>query len=74
MAQHETRSWGRAVLLGLMVAAVAAVLLLVVPNLIVTKPVHLARGWRVALAVGWFALCFPLVTWALNRLQARGVL
>ena len=64
-------SWTRAVLLGLGIAALAAVLLLLVPNLIVTRPVQLSRGVRVALAIGWFAIAFPLMVLLLRRLQSR---
>jgi tellurite resistance protein TehA-like permease len=64
-------SWTRAVLLGTGIALAAAILLLLVPHLIVTRPVHLSRGLRVTLAVAWFALSFPVVILALGRVQSR---
>jgi hypothetical protein len=66
-------SWTRAVLLGTGIALAAAILLLIVPNLLVTRPVQLSRELRVALAVGWFAVAFPLITFGLRWLQSRSV-
>jgi hypothetical protein len=64
-------SWTRAVLLGTGIALAAAILLLLVPNLIVTRPIQLSRGLRVGLAMAWFALAFPFIILLLRRVQSR---
>jgi hypothetical protein len=52
-------------------AAIAVGLLVVVPNLIVTRLGGLDRAWRAALATIWFLAMLAALAWLLRRLQAR---
>jgi hypothetical protein len=56
------------------VVAVGVGLLVVVPNLIVTRLGGLDRGWRVGLATIWFFAMLAALAWLLRRLQARQVI
>lgn len=47
--------WGRALLIGVVLTSLVALLLLLVPHLLVTGVPFGTRGLRVALAVGWTA-------------------
>lgn len=47
--------WGRALLIGVVLTFVVALLLLVVPHLLVAQVPVGTRGTRVALAVAWLA-------------------
>jgi uncharacterized PurR-regulated membrane protein YhhQ (DUF165 family) len=71
---QESTSWSRAFLFGVSIAAAAAIVLIVVPNLLVTKPIHLDRGARVTLAIGSFVVSLGAVLRSLCKLQARGSL
>jgi hypothetical protein len=51
--------------------ALGVALLVVVPNLIVTRLGGLDRGWRAALATIWFFGMLAALAWLLRRLQAR---
>jgi len=53
------------------VVALGVGLLLVVPNLIVTRLGGLDRSWRAALATVWFYGMLAALAWLLRRLQAR---
>jgi hypothetical protein len=53
------------------VVAIGIVLLVVVPNLIVTRLGGLDRSGRVALATVWFFGMLAGFAWLLRRLQAR---
>jgi hypothetical protein len=64
-------SWPRAVAAAVVVVVVGVGLLVVVPNLIVTRLGGLDRGQRVGLATIWFFAMLAVVAWLLRRLQAR---
>ena len=64
-------SWPRAVVATIAIVAVAVGLLVVVPNLIVTRFGGLDRAWRAALATIWFFAMLAALAWLLRRLQAR---
>ena len=64
-------SWPRAVVATIAIVAVAVGLLVVVPNLIVTRLGGLDRAWRAALATIWFFAMLAALAWLLRRLQAR---
>ena len=64
-------SWPRAVVVTAAVVAVGAGLLVVVPNLIVTRLGGLDRGQRAGLATIWFFAMLAALAWLLRRLQAR---
>jgi hypothetical protein len=64
-------SWPRAVVAAVVVVVVGVGLLVVVPNLIVTRLGGLDRGQRVGLATVWFFAMLAGLAWLLRRLQAR---
>ena len=64
-------SWPRAVVATIALAAIGVGLLVVVPNLIVTRLGGLDRGWRAGLATIWFFAMLAGLAWLLRRLQAR---
>jgi hypothetical protein len=64
-------SWPQAVVATVVVVAVGVGLLVVVPNLIVTRLGGLDRGWRAGLATIWFLAMLAGLAWLLRRLQAR---
>jgi hypothetical protein len=64
-------SWPRAVVAAVVVVVVGVGLLVVVPNLIVTRLGGLDRGQRVGLATVWFFAMLAALAWLLRRLQAR---
>ena len=64
-------SWPRAVVATIALAAIGVGLLVVVPNLIVTRLGGLDRGQRVGLATIWFFAMLAGLAWLLRRLQAR---
>jgi hypothetical protein len=64
-------SWPRAVVAAVVVVVVGVGLLVVVPNLIVTRLGGLDRGQRVGLATIWFFAMLAGLAWLLRRLQAR---
>ncbi len=66
-----TLSWPRAIVATVVVVAIGIVLLVVVPNLIVTRLGGLDRSGRVALATVWFFGMLAAFAWLLRRLQAR---
>jgi hypothetical protein len=66
-----TLSWPRAIVATVVVVALGIVLLVVVPNLIVTRLGGLDRSGRVVLATVWFFGMLAGFAWLLRRLQAR---
>ncbi len=66
-----TLSWPRAIVATVVVVALGIALLVVVPNLIVTRLGGLDRSGRVALATVWFFGMLAGFAWLLRRLQAR---
>jgi hypothetical protein len=64
-------TWPRAVVATVVVVAVGVGLLVVVPNLIVTRLGGLDRGQRAGLATIWFLAMLAGLAWLLRRLQAR---
>ena len=64
-------SWPRAVVATVAVVAVGVGLLVVVPNLIVTRLGGLDRGQRAGVATIWFFAMLAGLAWLLRRLQAR---
>jgi hypothetical protein len=64
-------SWPRAVAATGALAALGVGLLVVVPNLIVTRLGGLDRGQRAGLATVWFSAMLAALSWLLRRLQAR---
>ena len=66
-----TLSWPRAIVATVVVVAIGIVLLVVVPNLIVTRLGGLDRSGRVALATVWFFGMLAGFAWLLRRLQAK---
>ena len=66
--------WVRALLTGLGIAVGLAVLLVWVPELVVTRLTGLGRSGRVTIATVWFFVALGVAAWALRRLQARGMI
>jgi hypothetical protein len=66
-----TLSWSRAIVATVVVVALGIALLVVVPNLIVTRLGGLDRSGRVALTTVWFFGMLAGFAWLLRRLQAR---
>jgi len=67
-------SWPRAVVATVIIVALGVGLLLVVPNLIVTRLGGLDRSWRAALATVWFFGALAAFAWLLRRLQASNLI
>jgi len=65
-------SWWRALVVGLLVTIVATVMLVVVPDALVSMS-GMARGRRVLLATAWFTLAIAAMAWAMRRLQRAHV-
>jgi hypothetical protein len=66
-------SWVRAALAGALVVFVAFVVLVYVPDLLVSSLSGVGRSTRVALATAEFTVAVGVLLWALRRLQARGL-
>jgi hypothetical protein len=64
-------SWPRAIVATVVIVALGVALLVVVPNLIVTRLGGLSRSGRVALATVWFFAMLAAFAWLLRRLQTR---
>jgi hypothetical protein len=64
-------SWPRAILATVVIVVLGVALLVVVPNLIVTRVGGLDRSGRAALATVWFLGMLAALAWLLRRLQAR---
>lgn len=63
--------WPRGIATGVAIVALAAVALVYVPNLVLTKLTGLDRSGRVAVASAWFFVALALLAWGLRRLQAH---
>lgn len=64
-------SWARAVITGVVIVAVASVLLVYVPDLALTKLTGLGRSGRVMVGSIWFFVALGGIAWTLRRLQAH---
>ena len=65
-------SWWRALVVGLLVTIVATVMLVVVPDALVSMS-GMARGRRVLLATAWFTMAIVAMAWTMRRLQRAHV-
>jgi hypothetical protein len=66
--------WQRAVVSGVVIVGLAFVLLVFIPNLILSDITSVERSGRVALATGWFVASLTGLLWGLRRLQSRRVI
>lgn len=66
--------WVRALLTGLGIVITLAVLLVWVPELVLTRLTGIGRSGRVTIATVWFFVALGVSAWALRRLQARGII
>ena len=64
-------TWRRGVASGVAVVAVAFVLLVYVPNLLLSKLSSFDRSGRVAITTIWFTVSLVGLLWVLRRLQSR---
>lgn len=62
-------SWPRAIISGVLIVGAAFLLLVVVPDLILSQITSFDRSGRVGLATGWFAAALTGIMWGLRRLQ-----
>lgn len=67
-------SWMRASLTSLVIVVVAVALLIVVPNIIITRWNRFVHSARVAFAVAWFFISTLGLAGALRALQSRRIL
>jgi len=66
--------WSRAFLSGMVIVGAAFVLLVYIPDLILSEITGVERSGRVALATGWFVVSLTGLLWGLRRLQSRRVI
>jgi hypothetical protein len=66
--------WGRAALTTLVILALGTLLLVSLPNWVLTHLTGLSRNGRVAVATTVFFVLFVAFAWGLRRLQSRRVL
>ncbi len=66
--------WQRAVVSGVIIVGLAFVLLVLIPNLILSEITSVERSGRVALATGWFVASLAGLLWGLRRLQSRQII
>ena len=66
-------TWPRAAAIGVGLVALAFVLLVSVPDQLLTSLSGMARSSRVAVTTAWFTVALAGLLWALRRLQARGL-
>lgn len=66
--------WSRAFLSGVVVVGAAFVLLVFIPDLILSEITGVERSGRVTLATGWFAISLIGLLWGLRRLQSRQII
>ncbi len=66
--------WSRAFLSGVVIVGAAFVLLVYIPDLILSEITGVERSGRVALATGWFVASLAGLLWGLRRLQGRRVI
>ena len=69
--EQAAMPWVRAGLTAVALVAVAAALLVIVPNLVLTRISGLSRSGRVAVATLWFFAALGGLAWGLRRSQAR---
>jgi hypothetical protein len=69
--QRSQIGWGRAIINAAAVCIAGVALLVVVPNLVVTRWTALVHSARVAIAVAWFFVSLLALTWALRWMQRR---
>lgn len=73
-ASRSSLGWVRAIFTGLGTVVGLAVLLVWVPDLVLTRLTGLERSTRVTIATAWFCVALGLAAWALRRCQARGLI
>ncbi len=66
-------TWPRAAAVGVALVALAFVLLVYVPDQLLTSLTGMARSSRVAVTTAWFTVVLGGLLWALRRLQTRGL-
>ena len=66
-------TWPRAAAIGVGLVALAFVLLVYVPDQLLTSLSGMARSSRVAVTTAWFTVALAGLLWALRRLQAHGL-
>lgn len=66
--------WSRAFLSGVVIVGLVFVLLVIIPDLILSEITGVERSGRVALATGWFIISFTGLLWGLRRLQSRRII
>ncbi|MEX1006407.1 MAG: hypothetical protein WD271_01010 [Acidimicrobiia bacterium] len=69
-----TIGWGRALVSAAVILVAGAVLLVFVPNWLLTHLTGLSRNGRVAVVTTSFVVVFVAFAWVLRRLQARRVI
>ncbi len=67
-------TWLRGIASGIAVVAAAFVVLVYVPNLLLSKLSGLDRSGRVAITTIWFTVSLVGLLWGLRRLQSRHVI
>ncbi|MGZ4142223.1 MAG: hypothetical protein ACXVQY_06900 [Actinomycetota bacterium] len=72
--ERGSMGWTRALLAAVVVAVVSVVLLVWLPNLLVTKATRLVHSARVGIATAWFFLVLVGICVGLRQLQKRNVL
>jgi hypothetical protein len=63
--------WSRAFLSGVVIVGAAFILLVYIPDLILSEITGIERSGRVALATAWFVASLAGLLWGLRRLQSR---
>jgi hypothetical protein len=71
---ESTIGWGRALVSAVVILVAGAVLLVFVPNWLLTHLTGLSRNGRVGVVTTEFVVVFVALAWALRRLQARRVI
>lgn len=71
---RRSMGWGIAIPAGIGIVAVAAVLLVWIPDLFLTKLSGMGRSGRVTVATIWVFVFLVVFAWILRRLQARRVI
>jgi hypothetical protein len=63
--------WLGAIVYGTLIVAVAFVLLVKIPDMLISGFSDMSRSSREYLAAGWFAVALVGLLWGLRKLQAR---
>ena len=74
MEAPQPIGWITAAFRAAVILVVATVLLVIVPNLLLTKLTGLSRSACVAVASTWFVVAFTSCAWTLRRLQRRDII